>query len=603
MAEKSVSIQSSSSTDALVNRIEEYLQDKKHLYAIAIEGDWGSGKTRFLEQHVRPHLKSRRKIDMVRVSMFGVADADQLYERIAMSLLHVEDNANPKHKSSRAVKRAAMEAVTSSVGGILESIGVTINGASGMRAIAELSLNDKHFLVLDDVERRSDECDDKSLFGAVNSLVEDLHIKVCLVSNHFSNTGDKASRSFDSEIREKLVWKIYHFQQSPSELAGDIFADIPDNAAGVEMAAAVHAAAERAECTNARAMIRADAVIHQLRDLPAISDETIPRENRRKAFEDAVYYVLLICMGKQPERPERPDVSDHVTPELMEFVKRKDLYAKYSAFPEIEQAVNLSSNVTAQELDEGFRRYIEDYYPDNEATIAVRRISSRLQSLAILEDQDVALLVEEYASAVAGADFSSNVLQDVIAHYSTFIRLGFECSLSTEDIIDVCKTVVKKNPEEALRNLQPVDFHFGSDDNVGRQIADKLVKYAEEIRFDENRIPLTFDRQVITGDELVAAMSEAEKQGPVILLQIEPQIVASVFAEAPAKVQEDIRNIFINNRYWQLPLNVTASKKLEQWVSLVKQEVESSKIESKTGNLRKQWFVNILEARLEVLKQ
>ena len=35
--------------DQLIDHIDSYLKDKDNQYAIALEGDWGSGKTRFIE--------------------------------------------------------------------------------------------------------------------------------------------------------------------------------------------------------------------------------------------------------------------------------------------------------------------------------------------------------------------------------------------------------------------------------------------------------------------------------------------------------------------------------------------------------------------------
>ena len=109
-------VESEGSVDWLMKRLDEYLKDKNHRYAIAMEGDWGSGKTRFLEQRVRPHIKTAMEMDLIRVSMFGVSNADQLYERIAMSLIDKEEEQidegssswrDDKRKAKRIAKRIA----------------------------------------------------------------------------------------------------------------------------------------------------------------------------------------------------------------------------------------------------------------------------------------------------------------------------------------------------------------------------------------------------------------------------------------------------------------------------------------------------------------
>lgn len=55
--------------DQLIRHIDSYLKDKDNQYAIALEGDWGSGKTRFIEEKLTEHLK-KSECDLVRVSMF-----------------------------------------------------------------------------------------------------------------------------------------------------------------------------------------------------------------------------------------------------------------------------------------------------------------------------------------------------------------------------------------------------------------------------------------------------------------------------------------------------------------------------------------------------
>ena len=42
--------------DQLIDHIDSYLKDKDNQYAIALEGDWGSGKTRFMEGKLNEYL-------------------------------------------------------------------------------------------------------------------------------------------------------------------------------------------------------------------------------------------------------------------------------------------------------------------------------------------------------------------------------------------------------------------------------------------------------------------------------------------------------------------------------------------------------------------
>ena len=79
----------SESQQWLLAEIDKYVQDVDRRYAIAVEGPWGCGKTRFLNVVLAPSLK-RKKKRMVRVSMFGLKTGDQLYEKIGATLLRLE---------------------------------------------------------------------------------------------------------------------------------------------------------------------------------------------------------------------------------------------------------------------------------------------------------------------------------------------------------------------------------------------------------------------------------------------------------------------------------------------------------------------------------
>lgn len=54
--------------DQLIDHIDSYLKDKDNQYAIALEGDWGSGKTRFIEGKLNEYLE-KGEYNLVRVSM------------------------------------------------------------------------------------------------------------------------------------------------------------------------------------------------------------------------------------------------------------------------------------------------------------------------------------------------------------------------------------------------------------------------------------------------------------------------------------------------------------------------------------------------------
>lgn len=79
----------SESEQWLLDEICAYVSDVTRRYAVAIEGPWGAGKTRFLNSVLAPGLKGLQK-RMVRVSMFGLKDGGELYEKLGAVLLRLQ---------------------------------------------------------------------------------------------------------------------------------------------------------------------------------------------------------------------------------------------------------------------------------------------------------------------------------------------------------------------------------------------------------------------------------------------------------------------------------------------------------------------------------
>lgn len=69
---------------SLIGLIDRYIDDEERHYAIAIDGKWGSGKTRFIEKDLGKHLKEHNK-RLVRISLFGIATSTELNARILAS--------------------------------------------------------------------------------------------------------------------------------------------------------------------------------------------------------------------------------------------------------------------------------------------------------------------------------------------------------------------------------------------------------------------------------------------------------------------------------------------------------------------------------------
>lgn len=237
----------------ITNEIIAYANDKKRCYAIGLEGEWGSGKTRYLEEIVRPVLEEEG-FSMVRVSLFGVDSPDALYEKIGSSIFHLDDENS---KGKKIVKETIGQ-----LSGVLKnkvsSYGVNISLNTSMKTFVDLVLRkNKHILVFDDLERRQSDSSDLSLFGAINDLVENRGFKVIIVSSSIRNETDNQGKSLDANIREKIIWKVLDFSPDPSALASEILDIGKTDDVVFDVTEIVGAAAKAVNCRNARALMKA----------------------------------------------------------------------------------------------------------------------------------------------------------------------------------------------------------------------------------------------------------------------------------------------------------------------------------------------------------
>ena len=428
----------SESEQWLLDEICAYVSDVTRRYAVAIEGPWGAGKTRFLNSVLAPGLKGLQK-RMVRVSMFGLKDGGELYEKLGAVLLRLQGERGGKLAK---LTRKAVATTPKFVGSALSMSGVSLQLDIGMKFVVDMLASNKHVIVLDDVECRSEESDDLSLFGAVNELVEGCGLKVVLVTNGLQEEAGCA-RPFDSNVREKLVWKRYTFEQSLARLLDGVFGHIESPVPGINILECVGEAIERSECVNARAMLKAELLVSDLVRLDVFCDDSIYVGNRRSAFVDLVQFALMVCDGNPPEPPRPLDSEERVNYLDGEKWRMQQWYESYLDARFVEQYFRPRMGVGEMDLDRGVRQYIGNRYSESEGSYVIKSIKRAIDSgFQEMSDEDLQELVSKLSSQILCGSFSPVLLRDVVYWYEEFRKLGFKCVLSKEGLISCCQDVM-----------------------------------------------------------------------------------------------------------------------------------------------------------------
>lgn len=583
----------SESEQWLLDEICAYVSDVTRRYAVAIEGPWGAGKTRFLNSVLAPGLKGLQK-RMVRVSMFGLKDGGELYEKLGAVLLRLQGERGGKLAK---LTRKAVATTPKFVGSALSMSGVSLQLDIGMKFVVDMLASNKHVIVLDDVERRSEESDDLSLFGAVNELVEGCGLKVVLVTNGLQEEAGCA-RPFDSNVREKLVWKRYTFEQSLVRLLDGVFGHIESPVPGINILECVGEAIERSECVNARAMLKAELLVSDLVRLDVFCDDSIYVGNRRSAFVDLVQFALMVCDGNPPEPPRPLDSEERVNYLDGEKWRMQQRYESYLDARFVEQYFRPRMGVGEMDLDRGVRQYIGNRYSESEGSYVIKSIKRAIDSgFQEMSDEDLQELVSKLSSQILCGSFSPVLLRDVVYWYEEFRKLGFKCVLSKEGLISCCQDVMLRDLEGAIAfsNYPHTSLPCGEEvDSIFASLSSFATNAYQDYVSEEVEKCLVSANPASDLMELLSNSSLNEYQ---LLLTVKPSDLIDIFNRSCGEGQTNIMR-YLNKVHSQCSMPAGVDESFAAWLLDLKSGLEGSASASKMDCLRKSWFIRSIEQYL-----
>lgn len=170
-----------------------YLTEDKTQSAIMLTAPWGTGKSFYIQNELKPFLKENGNHDCVVVSLYGLKDLDEISKSIYLDLrTGVITNWWNKNIFSHFPKKAQkitkeIASAGKSVGstifkGLTEKIGINfdISDKDLKKLYSSIDLSGK-LIILEDLERSG--IDVLEVLGYVSNLVEQDSIRVLLVAN------------------------------------------------------------------------------------------------------------------------------------------------------------------------------------------------------------------------------------------------------------------------------------------------------------------------------------------------------------------------------------------------------------------------------------
>lgn len=160
----------------LTSYIKHYIKEDKTKSAIMLSGDWGTGKSHYIQHELIPSLQQEGMAHCVTVSLYGLNTIDEISKSIYLELkAKVLQNKSAITAAGKILCKTVIKGITSFWG-----IDLKASEKEMQEIYNSIDLTGK-LVILEDIERSR--IDILELLGYVNNLVETDGVKLLLVAN------------------------------------------------------------------------------------------------------------------------------------------------------------------------------------------------------------------------------------------------------------------------------------------------------------------------------------------------------------------------------------------------------------------------------------
>lgn len=578
----------------ITEAIKSYMQcDDIGLQALVLHGEWGSGKTYYCENDLKAALNDIG-VRICRVSLFGVSNYDEIFNRIMASWFHFSDKPTKRSEAvTNVLKKCAFEISKSISSKQLAKLGIQVS----IKPDLLLSLIDmkKVLVILDDCERSSFAHDDRSFLGLVNNMVENHGWHVMLVRNQPLSFEDDCSV-------EKAVISQIEYEPDLQVLYRVMVEDrlhIPEQI-GFEVKDAVIDGL-KGSLVNARALLRSIPSINYALSTPILLDESIDFHGRVESFSDFVGYAVQASAGIVPKEPKGANSSMSIFDD-----SEPQEYDYYLTLSKALAPLTEGKDVDQETIKSSFIKYVLTKNPNSAADIEAQEMEYHWSTLRCLEDSQVELLANQFKDMLAKGQYSQGWFYKIVGFTLDLINLGFWDESFREKLLDSLRLAAHHDPKcdaAALRQERANynDF-YGTEVNL---IMDKLITEVEqdERERDLNRISLEFsivDQN--TGKTISAFFEEVIKsEHQNRILDVPAETVATAIYEGAADSQNSLHSFFHTGmkRYG----DKHSQNEAVEWLNKIDAQLVKVGSKSRMGGLRTKWIRNDIKQAIEMLSE
>lgn len=190
--------------DYITNAIENYI-DNKDPYALQIDGEWGSGKTFFINEF----SKITQKAKVIYFSIYGYDDFQNIKTELLSQIATELDQSSIIKKGNKILSTFKLFNINSNF--VLNSI--VLSDIALKKAIQHIleKNNETIVVVIDDLERLSEKIELQDFLGfIINDIIEKFKFKVLIISNEAKM---KSHNNEFLKIKEKIISKTVEFSR------------------------------------------------------------------------------------------------------------------------------------------------------------------------------------------------------------------------------------------------------------------------------------------------------------------------------------------------------------------------------------------------------
>lgn len=581
----------------IVEQLAAYIEASTARCAVGLEAPWGAGKTTFAKTKVAEVIKRKGK-KVVHASLFGVSTAEELYGRLVMALMHVQDS--PESKGKTVAKQTAKN-ISRNVGVILKKIGIPLSFSVSMKALFEIIASDRCVYILDDLERCGKDADPQEIFGAVNQMIEGMGLKVILISTSFEEKGEDGFH-LTAEIKDKLLSRVFIFKPDLGVVIGEIFKDVEKADLDANFVSCIKKGIERAGCENIRTIIKGKDLVDKICMAKCLVDESIPHINRESALTDIVQLVFRVLSGNPPECPPI-DLKNGLTGLDSHDIRERDLFIKSQDLSFVAEYYRGDVIDIENRIDRAVLNYLSVVYPTGREDLEIIRVLQKLQeNLLSLGDSEAASLAHSLSNTLKTSKFAPSLLPDAVAINCFFRNLGFDETLNDNELLKACIEVVRCHPDESLRYLQGDSQYFVPTDEV-KLLIGKLSEAAKRFREEAfvSSLQNALSDDVSLGD-LVEVLSRVSPAWVRSVCSISADHIAVKFVNGSVEDQLSFLH-FLEQGFLENSVYEADKELLCNWYKSLGGALEEIDAPEKMGILRKKRACNLIKSFVARMEQ